>query len=151
MKYVYEKTIDTIKEHLSDPSSSVPISTPSFERLRFLDKLQNFPVPKDIHNLSTKRDTNNPTSDPKQNETNINISISETEDDSENEFETKYSDDNELKSHITKITKTNSQKMVDIDVAFFNSILPMVREMNDLEKLAFRSKITNALLKYVKN
>lgn len=54
-------------------------------------------------------------------------------------------DDREKKFFVDVINET-SQKLNDSDFSFFNSILPMVQELNDDEKLVFRSRMLEELI-----
>lgn len=54
----------------------------------------------------------------------------------------------DLKFDFVKEINKSAQKINDTDVAFFNSVLPMVRRLNNHEKLLFRSKLNQELLDY---
>lgn len=54
--------------------------------------------------------------------------------------------DEELKKSVLKALIFNTPKIDDDDILFFNSIIPMMRSMNNLEKLVFRTKIMNKLI-----
>lgn len=50
-----------------------------------------------------------------------------------------------------KSTSYSSKAIDNGDLAFFYSILPMVRELNNVDKLTFRSEILNRLLTFVRS
>lgn len=149
----YKKTIDSIKDHLAEPETKKVKVFPFFERLRFLDKLQDFRIPSTIkldNIFSIEKDVSNLTLDCVNYDIITIKSVSGSEDEIEKQIKTKYCDEYELKSRVTEMLKNNSHNQTkdDPDVAYFNSVLPMVRQMTDYEKLIFRSNVMNELLKY---
>lgn len=58
----------------------------------------------------------------------------------------KFIDDEDCKNQLLEMSQRSSKDGVDTDAAFFESILPMVRELDELEKLEFRSKVIGELI-----
>lgn len=54
--------------------------------------------------------------------------------------------DTEHRSHLLEMINETSIKMNDTDVLFFNSMLPMVRQLSNSDKLLFRHKVIQELL-----
>ncbi|XP_077287929.1 uncharacterized protein LOC143912519 [Arctopsyche grandis] len=107
-----------------------------FEQLKFLEQL-------DQKKLLKRDDSDRFVS--------YSTSVSE---ESETELETqkikskkrKLDDDVDCKNKLLEMSLKSSKDGIDTDVAFFQSILPMVRDLDELEKLVFRSKVIEELI-----
>lgn len=118
-----------------------------YDQLRFMDKLA---VESETGNDNTENDESVESSNPLPKivkiESDSDVHQTSSSDPVENGAKKRKRDDTEEEFNLHEMVNETWQKINDSDFSFFNSIIPMVRELDNDSKLLFRSRMIQELM-----